>query len=1045
MSFQFRSVSPDDGSDELLKVATHYTDDDEAHYQVRIWPDRITLTLAGNPETVHLATQDVRITQNIWHLLTLTVLGPRLIVDLDGETVLAHFHEGMPHGAILVQQAGSAYHIDDIQVVVLPPEPSEPIVPVLVETPLEPTLVVYRDAEYPASWDGQLDYIVRGLASRGYQIVDAVQLHDYMISNDVGTCVVFAQDVVPNTVVDDPFAPSSASLIREYMERGGRVVWIKDIPFFYVGMPNHETINIGDEEQAEVLGMRTDRVHDDDHHEVAITDSGARWGLTQTWKSMRPTLDTAVSLAVASGSGNSAAYYINMGGPPLSGFVRLWDTDDDDFVTSEHLDDLDRVCQFHGTPASELGPLFPANGHYYQVVRAEGGFTWPQAKEAAERMVLNGVRGHLATITSREENHWIVANTDLGSDQVWIGGVQEVPNGGPDFDWRWITGEPWSFTNWNSGEPNDAGEDEFYLIIWDPSGTWNDEHPESTHYGYVVEFPFPSVTNPRPIPAESLFRRALEVMSSLNSFRMEGHLVGKHRQGEFEMVFEGEKSGGSTRLRQFSNDPDHETEYERILVPPYIYYSDDPEGSIWYREPMEGTDSFGDSMLNAGLYIFPHPDVPLRFYELIPLGIESIGDVEASHIRVKANWRRIQRWLMAEGRLDEVAARGSGHSPEEFLKFYPEQPSGLLDVWIDEDGFLRKMMIELSGDGGVGHGEFYYFGFNEPIVIHPPDRFKEIPTDEHAPKPILASAPMPTSAPAPSSTPSPTLVPRVRPKQSFGPLIEIGYNNSLHLCGCDREFEDQWEPGRWLYESKWEYYTEYPVALSATFDRPLNLHDEYGRSSVADESGLYTYSWDPDRVMHLSLEPRVVADSGILLSRSVTPETLTPGTTKVLVRASVRLLRSPSVHDIPVRPVGGNLSINLEGDQRYRGMDGIRIVSVSDDTWRDFGPFFDERREYVIEVEAVLENPNSFAVSYLPGVGASIRIDTESDSTPFDVFLPKGFETSSADVSFEAFGLAGEWVRLTFTNLANGNNSWIFEGEFRGITHWWQSAMRPAP
>ena len=623
-------------------------------------------------------------------------------------------------------------------------------------------------------------------------------------------------------------------------------------------------------------------------------------------------------------------------------------------------------------------------------------------------------------------------------------GGQSVPNSGPDSDWRWITGEPWSFTNWSFDEPNDAGEDEFYLVSWDPRGTWNDADPDSTYDGYLVEFPFPISPDSIVIPAKDLFRRAMDAMNNLKSFRMEGQIVEEHRRGESEMAFEGERSWGSARLVQHSNDRDQESTFERILVPPHVYYSDDPGSGIWYREPMYGTEPFADSMLDAGVYIFPHPDVPLRFYKLNPLGFETIGDVETSHMRVSADWRRIERWLKDKGMLRQAAARTSGYTTEEFLESFSEEPPRLLEVWIDKDGFLRKMTIEFREDGDTGHGDFYYYDFNEPIVIQPPGRFEDVPTSDSIPIPVFLPTTSPTLEPEPSPTHSPTIGPRVRPGQTFGPLIEIRYNNSLRLCGCDREFAHQWEPGKWLYESEWDYYTDYPVALTATFDRPLDIHDENRRPSIVEESGLYTYTWRPDDGTHINFEPRVVADSGLLLSRSVTPNILQPGTTKVIVRASVKLIRPPSVHDNPVEPIGVNLSIDLHNDQWYDGIEDIRVVSESDDTWRDFGPFFDESREYVMEVEAVLENPNPFPVSYLPAVSASLEIDTESTTTPFEVFLPRGFEASSADVSFEAVGLGGEWVRFTFTNPDNGNSSWIYEGELRGISHWWQSAIRPA-
>jgi len=120
-----------------------------------------------------------------------------------------------------------------------------------------------------------------------------------------------------------------------------------------------------------------------------------------------------------------------------------------------------------------------------------GKFTWQQAKADAEAR-----GGHLATITSQAE--WTAIGAQLhhsGSVPVcWIGGYQNTtapdysePSGG----WRWITGEPWSHTNWGSGEPSDSGSEEFLMI--NPTGTWNDIRsdglldPGYPDTGYILE------------------------------------------------------------------------------------------------------------------------------------------------------------------------------------------------------------------------------------------------------------------------------------------------------------------------------------------------------------------------------------------------------------------------------------------------------------------------------------------------------------------------------------------------------------------------------
>ena len=160
------------------------------------------------------------------------------------------------------------------------------------------------------------------------------------------------------------------------------------------------------------------------------------------------------------------------------------------------------------TPLSGDVVKFAGTGHYYDIIWHPEDMTWDNAKAEAESLTYMGVPGHLATITSQEEQEFITdLLTPLTNTKFWLGGYQPAGSGEPEAEWRWITGEPWSFTNWKIGEPNDAGSfgTEDVLMIHTsaiggsgdyPVGRWNDVYPgfvpdrDTGHY--IVEYPVPT-------------------------------------------------------------------------------------------------------------------------------------------------------------------------------------------------------------------------------------------------------------------------------------------------------------------------------------------------------------------------------------------------------------------------------------------------------------------------------------------------------------------------------------------------------------------------
>ncbi|MEE9131330.1 MAG: C-type lectin domain-containing protein [Phycisphaerales bacterium] len=144
------------------------------------------------------------------------------------------------------------------------------------------------------------------------------------------------------------------------------------------------------------------------------------------------------------------------------------------------------------------------NGHAYAVVLQQ--MSWEGARDVAASQLLLGVPGHLATITSADENDFVVSVInafeslqDVQHNLLWLGGEQ-IPHNEPKpaEGWTWITGERWSYTNWAPGEPNDAAGGEYYLAIYgngnpdQTPGTWNDDLSGAGNTGFIIEWTTPS-------------------------------------------------------------------------------------------------------------------------------------------------------------------------------------------------------------------------------------------------------------------------------------------------------------------------------------------------------------------------------------------------------------------------------------------------------------------------------------------------------------------------------------------------------------------------
>lgn len=133
------------------------------------------------------------------------------------------------------------------------------------------------------------------------------------------------------------------------------------------------------------------------------------------------------------------------------------------------------------------------NGHLYQAILVPKGIFWTDADAAAHD---KGEGWHLATVTSVEENAFLyvlvrqdssfwsccLSNNSTGP---WLGGREKAPG---SRDYAWVTGEPFTYTNWGPLEPFGNGDRITFFGYRQFMGPqWNDVPAERLEYGYIIE------------------------------------------------------------------------------------------------------------------------------------------------------------------------------------------------------------------------------------------------------------------------------------------------------------------------------------------------------------------------------------------------------------------------------------------------------------------------------------------------------------------------------------------------------------------------------
>ncbi|TAL00532.1 MAG: hypothetical protein EPO07_09535 [Verrucomicrobia bacterium] len=157
------------------------------------------------------------------------------------------------------------------------------------------------------------------------------------------------------------------------------------------------------------------------------------------------------------------------------------------------------LCGFtlHAQSWVQWDPAAGGNGHWYKAVINTNHFNWTQLDQIA-----HSEGGYLATITSSNENDFVFSLINApeffqgiggnGSGPA-IGGYQPNGSSEPAGGWLWETGEPWSYTAWAPGQPDNGGGVENRAHFWSgtqgvPTPTWNDLTADDQNLGgYIIE------------------------------------------------------------------------------------------------------------------------------------------------------------------------------------------------------------------------------------------------------------------------------------------------------------------------------------------------------------------------------------------------------------------------------------------------------------------------------------------------------------------------------------------------------------------------------
>jgi len=167
------------------------------------------------------------------------------------------------------------------------------------------------------------------------------------------------------------------------------------------------------------------------------------------------------------------------------------------------LEQLMVLCEQNGFVPQRPSVVYPEQpsgsgsygGHYYEVFSLPNFFS--TAMDFAQSRTRGGLRGYPVTLTSAEENGFVVGLlVGSGVNSAWLGGSDEREEG----KWIWLSGDQalfWegqagesvlagTYINWSPGEPNNVDNED--CIVLSTDGHWNDVVCSNVRAAVVIEY-----------------------------------------------------------------------------------------------------------------------------------------------------------------------------------------------------------------------------------------------------------------------------------------------------------------------------------------------------------------------------------------------------------------------------------------------------------------------------------------------------------------------------------------------------------------------------